>query len=145
VDILKKHGQGTAIRAATALLLAVSITVALSVDLPTEGQGFNEHVRLPDVALGQEVVYRGEIGLVTFYGGLLVLTPVFFGLVRGRLPTEISARGAKFAEDVGESIKETQALADDLHKRIEDAERRMTRDRLNIDQLAKTTGTTLED
>jgi hypothetical protein len=60
-----------------------------------------------------------------FYGWLLFATPVFSGLIRGRLPVEISTRGAKFAEGADRSadLNETDIrrlertvsyLADDL-------------------------------
>lgn len=56
---------------------------------------------LPSVALHQELVYRGELFLVILYGGLLVATPVLRGLLSGLLPTEITARGARYdAEQV---------------------------------------------
>jgi hypothetical protein len=57
---------------------------------------------LPATALGQPPVYHLEVALLVFYGGFLLLTPAFWGLIRGRLPTEISSRGAKYTE-VGES------------------------------------------
>jgi hypothetical protein len=55
--------------------------------------------KLPSVSLGQVGIYRLEIALLVFYGGLLLITPAFSGLARGRLPIEVSTRGAKFAEE----------------------------------------------
>lgn len=134
-----------AIRVATGSLLLTALVVSAWLDPPTVVRAGGDVVKLPDVALGQEALYRLEVGLVAFYGGLFVLVPLFFGVIRGRLPTEISARGATFGADVDESVKEAQALVDDLDRRIEYAESRLARDRLNIDQLAVATGTTLED
>lgn len=54
---------------------------------------------LPAVAFEQKALYRLEVALLVFYGGLLLITPVFSGLIYGRLPIEISTRGAKFAEE----------------------------------------------
>jgi hypothetical protein len=54
---------------------------------------------LPALAFQQVCLYRLEIALLAFYGGLLLITPAFSGLIRGRLPIEISTRGAKFAEE----------------------------------------------
>lgn len=54
---------------------------------------------LPAVAFRQVSLYRLEIALIVFYGILLLITPAFSGLFRGRLPIEISTRGAKFAEE----------------------------------------------
>ena len=44
---------------------------------------------------------------MVFYGGLLLITPAFSGLVEGRLPIEISARGARFAERADHSAEST--------------------------------------
>jgi hypothetical protein len=142
---LRAVAERFAIRVATAALLLIALVISVWLDPPTVIRAGRDVVRLPDVALGQQALYRLEVGLVAFYGGLFILVPLFFGVVRGRLPTEISARGAKFGEDVDESIKEAQALVDDLDRRIEYAESRLARDRLNIDQLAVATGTRLED
>ena len=49
--------------------------------------------------MSQASLYRLEIALAVFYGCLLILTPAYSGLARGRLPIEISTRGAKFAEE----------------------------------------------
>lgn len=54
---------------------------------------------LPSVSLGQIGIYRLEIALLIFYGSLLLITPAFSGLAWGRLPIEVSTRGAKFAEE----------------------------------------------
>jgi hypothetical protein len=54
---------------------------------------------LPAIALGQPGLYRLEVALAVLYGCLLMLTPAYSGLARGRLPVEISTRGAKFAEE----------------------------------------------
>ncbi|HEY3491738.1 MAG TPA: hypothetical protein VGK43_02225 [Solirubrobacterales bacterium] len=64
---------------------------------------------LPAIALGQPWLYRLEISLLAFYGCLLLITPVFSGLINGRLPTEISTRGAKFAEEADQSAQLTEA------------------------------------
>jgi hypothetical protein len=114
--------------AAAAVIVAVSIAPAK---------------KLPAVALDQPVLYRMEVAVAVFYAGLVIVTPLFFGAARGRLPTEVSARGAKFAEEVDESIKETQELADDLETRVETAERLLALDRIDIQKLANKTGTNL--
>jgi len=49
---------------------------------------------LPAIAIRQPGLYRLEVALLIFYGWLLLLTPAFSGLIRGRLPIEISTRGA---------------------------------------------------
>lgn len=64
---------------------------------------------LPAVASRQAGLYRLEVALLVFYGGLLLITPAFSGLIWGRLPTEISTRGAKFAEEANQSDKLVEA------------------------------------
>jgi hypothetical protein len=58
---------------------------------------------LPALAFQQPHLYRLEIALVVFYSCLLIITPALSGLAWGRLPTEISTRGAKFAEKADRS------------------------------------------
>jgi|SRR6476659_4892693 len=74
---------------------------------------------LPAIALQQPGLYRLEIALFVFYGSLLLVTPAFSGLVRGRLPVEISTRGAKFAEEAGHSALLNEERIKDL-KRVTD-------------------------
>jgi hypothetical protein len=138
------------VRTVTGALLLLSAIVALAVAVPTKtGSSGRKTAALPSVALGQSSLYRVEVGLAVFYGGLIVLTPVFYGLVKGRPPIEVSARGAKFSEDVAQnvdrSIKDAQALADQLKNDVRSAQFQLARARLNIDQLAAATGTKLED
>jgi hypothetical protein len=65
------------------------------VPIPLDANG---DPNLPAVAFDQIGLYRLEVALLVFYGDLLLVTPAFSGLIWGRLPTEISMRGAKFAE-----------------------------------------------
>jgi hypothetical protein len=60
-------------------------------------------------ALEQVALYRLEVALLVFYGCLLLATPAFAGLFRGRLPIEISTRGAKFAAEADEAAAKTEA------------------------------------
>ena len=71
--------------------MAVAFLSCVAVPIPHDPQG---DPALPAVAFEQVGLYRLEVGLLAFYGGLLLITPAFSGLVRGRLPIEISARGA---------------------------------------------------
>jgi hypothetical protein len=76
--------------------------------------------QLPSVALKQEFVYRGELLLVIMYGGLLIATPVVRGVVSGLLPTEITARGAKYdAEQVSGGLKQAEDRIDQLNEVVE--------------------------
>jgi hypothetical protein len=83
------------VRAIVAVGFAVALIASVELSIPTHADG---SANLPAVALGQEVVYRLEVLLATSLGGLLVVTPVFEGVVRGRLPLEVTARGARYAE-----------------------------------------------
>jgi hypothetical protein len=74
------------------------------------------------VALEQVWIYRMEIGLAVFYGALLIITPAVIGISRGRLPTEISARGAKFGEEVAASEAKTKKRFEKLEARLEETE-----------------------
>lgn len=134
-----------AIRVLIGLVLLAAVVVALSVALPTAGSGAKEHTDLPEVALGQSSLYRVEIFLLVFYGGLLVGTPAFRGLIGGRLPTKISARGAEFAEETAQTIEEAQKLVEELRGELQTERANAVRTRLNIDQIARETNVELED
>lgn len=73
---------------------------------------------LPAVALGQTGLYRLEIALAAFYGVLLLVTPACSGLATGRLPIEISTRGAKFAVETDRSSAANSAGFDDLGETV---------------------------
>lgn len=71
---------------------------------------------LPAVALGQVWLYRLEVSLLAFYACLLLITPAFSGLISGRLPIEISTRGARFAEETDRSAELTDAKVEALER-----------------------------
>jgi hypothetical protein len=73
------------VRFATAAVFLVATAIASTTPVPAE---------LPAIALGQVAVYRVKILLALVYGGLLLLTPFFEGVLNGRMPIEISHRGA---------------------------------------------------
>jgi hypothetical protein len=78
---------------------------------------------LPAVALDEVSVYRTEIGLGVFYVGLLILVPLFYGVVRGRIPTEISARGTRFAADeISGSLEAAEQKIEQVDQRLVEAE-----------------------
>lgn len=136
--------QTTLVRVLIGVLLVVAIIVAAAIAVPTASASGRSSA-LPSVALGQVSVYRLEVFLVVFYGGLLILTPAYRGLALGRLPIEISAKGAKFAEDAADSIEETQKLVDESRTAIRELQSNLVRSRLNIDQLANAADVVLED
>lgn len=71
---------------------------------------------LPAIALGQPGLYRLEVALAIFYGCLLMVTPAYSGLAVGRLPIEISTRGAKFAEETERSAEADESAATNLEQ-----------------------------
>jgi hypothetical protein len=133
------------IRVAVAAIVLVAIVVASAIGIPTQEVKGVEVADLPSIALGQESIYRLEIFLLVFYGGLLVVTPAYRGLVGGKLPIEISARGAKFAGEAADSIEETQKLVDELQEGLKAIQASNARARLNIDQLAGEANVALRD
>jgi hypothetical protein len=80
------------IRVLTGAALCMALVACVAVPVPED---------LPAVAVGQAGLYRLEVTLLVFHGALLLITPAFSGLIGGRLPIEISTRGAKFAEETG--------------------------------------------
>ena len=116
------------------LFVRIFIAVALCSSLmgfalapvPVDAKGDPD---LPAPALEQTALYRMEIALLIFYGDLLLVTPALLGLHRGRLPIEISTRGAKFAEgsewsaNLDEAaIMELEASTRDLAQELADAQ-----------------------
>lgn len=87
---------------------------------------------MPGIALGQPILYRAEVCLALLYAGLLLLTPLFYGLLRGTLPIEISQQGAKWPQaanaasvtidQLEAAIKDLQADSTDLRAKIADLE-----------------------
>jgi len=89
---------------------------------------------LPTVALRQPGLYRLELALISFYSGLLLVTPAISGLIDGRLPIEISTRGARFAEEANgtakeeeEAIRALEATTSELAQALTDAQAEIER------------------
>lgn len=83
------------VRVLVALALSTALLASLLMPVPSsrDAKGDSD---LPTIAFEQTGLYRLEMALLVFYGELLLVTPAFSGLIWGRLPTEISVRGAKF-------------------------------------------------
>jgi hypothetical protein len=101
------------VRALVALALSSALLACALVPAPHNPKG---DLDLPAFAFEQVGLYRLEIALLVFYGGLLLITPAFSGLVWGRLPTEISAPGAKFAEGVDQAAERNEAAIKELER-----------------------------
>jgi hypothetical protein len=97
------------------ILAMVAILSAFMFTIPRHG-------RMPSVALGQPDLYRVEVCLALFYGGLLVLTPLFYGVLRGTLPSEISQQGAKWPQ----AANAANVTLDELDVSVKRLQRDMT-------------------
>jgi hypothetical protein len=101
------------IRIIVALALSIALLASLLVPVPRDAKGDPD---LPAVAFEQVSLYRLEMSLLVFYGDLLLITPAFSGLIWGRLPTEISVRGAKFTERTDRSADSNRAAVEELER-----------------------------
>jgi hypothetical protein len=117
----------TLIRVVVGLALCAALVAAAAVPEPDD---------LPAVAFGQASLYRLEVSLLVFYGELLLITPAFSGLIRGRLPIEISTRGARFAEEADRSDQLVEATIRELRRDVRHLTARV-REEKACDQLQK--------
>jgi hypothetical protein len=92
---------------------------------------------LPAIALDQTGLYRLEVALAAFYGLLLLLTPAYSGLATGRLPIEISTRGAKFAEEADGSASVTRMEIEELRGTVNDLTESLAAAELKMERLQK--------
>jgi hypothetical protein len=92
---------------------------------------------LPAVAFEQMWLYRLEVSLLAFYGCLLLITPAFSGLIRGRLPIEISTRGAKFAEETKRYAALDEGTIRELEETIGDLSQAIANVQIEIGQLSE--------
>jgi hypothetical protein len=90
---------------------------------------------LPAVALGQPSLYRLEIALAAFYGCLLLVTPAYSGLVAGRLPIEISTRGARFAAEADQTAERDENTISELRLNISQVVDGLSEAMIEIDRL----------
>jgi len=99
------------IRALVGAALGVGLAACVVLPVPRD---------LPAIALEQAVLYRLELAMAVFYGCLLLATPAYSGLARGRLPIEISTRGAKFAAETDQTDARDAATIKQLEQSITD-------------------------
>lgn len=109
--------------------LCVAFTAAAALPIPEA---------LPAVSIRQASLYRLEVALIAFYGCLLLVTPAFSGLVRGRLPIEISTRGARFAEEADESAKINEKKFEELERITDHLTEKMESASLELEHLRET-------
>lgn len=75
-----------------------------------------------------------------FYGSLLFATPAYSGLAMGRLPIEISTRGARFAEEAERSAERDEAAARELEHTAKRLRERLAMAISEIDRLKANEG-----
>ncbi|HEU5104480.1 MAG TPA: hypothetical protein VFU11_01435 [Solirubrobacterales bacterium] len=114
------------IRALVGTGLTVAVMAAAAAPIPEV---------LPAVAVGQAAIYRLEVALLIFYGLLLLITPAVSGLSQGRLPIEISTRGAKFAEGTDLSAALAEMRFEELEKAVNGLDEGLLTADLEIKQL----------
>ncbi len=112
---MPSHVERTLVRLLIGTALCTALLVFALVPIPKDSAGSPV---LPAIALSQAGLYRLEMALLVFYGVLLVATPTFSGLVRGRLPIEITTRGAKFSEDADQSAGLAESATRELERSV---------------------------
>jgi hypothetical protein len=130
----RPHFERTLVRIFMLASLCSALLAFALVSVPRNASG---DPALPAAAFEQVGLYRLEVALLVFYGCLLLMTPAFLGLARGRLPTEVSVRGAKFEERADWSVELAEAKIEELKQRTSDLEDGMAVATVKIDQLKK--------
>ncbi len=73
------------------------------------------------MALGSEILLRGERVIACFLAFLLLMTTIFRGVGRGELPIELSLRGARYEETEAAAVASATAIPD-LVRRVDEQE-----------------------
>lgn len=120
------------IRLVVAAALCAALLACVLVPIPVNASGDSD---LPALAFEQAGLYRLEVALAVFYGTLLLVTPAFSGLTRGRLPIEISTRGAKFAEEADQSATLNEEKIEDLERVTDDLTEGLRITKFEIERL----------
>jgi hypothetical protein len=134
---MSRHLERALVRILIGAALCVALLASALVPVPEDAAG---NALLPATAFNQAGLYRLEIALLVFYGVLLLVTPAFLGLARGRLPIEISVRGARFEEKTNQSVELTEAKIEELKQKTQDLADALTVATFEIDQLKKGLG-----
>lgn len=119
------------VRALVGTALCVALAASTALPVPEN---------LPAIALEQAALYRLELALGVFYGCLLLATPAYSGLAMGRLPIEISTRGAKFATEADQADKRDETTIKKLEREITELTVGLYEANVDIDRLGKSPG-----
>jgi hypothetical protein len=125
------------VRILVAVALCMAVVAFALAPVPVDVEGNPD---LPAPAFEQPGLYRMEVALLVFYGLLLLATPALTGLLRGRLPTEISTRGAKFAEGASRSAELDEAAVKKLEATTKDLAQGLADANLEINRIRKFAG-----
>jgi hypothetical protein len=139
---MTSDGERTLVRFLVGVALFMALLLAALSPVPEGAPG---DPSLPAIALGQANLYRLELALLTFYGSLLLATPAFSGLIRGRLPTEISTQGAKFASEADESAEKARTAIKKLEQITDDLAEGLVAASLKIERLENRPGATVRN
>lgn len=125
------------IRILMGAMLCMALLAFVLVPMPEDAKG---EAVLPAIAFEQVGLYRMEVALLVFYGSLLLVTPAFSGLAHGRLPIEISTKGARFADEAGNSAEGNEAALRKLERSFDDLADGLTEAKVEIDRLKRSRG-----
>jgi hypothetical protein len=100
-----KSREHLLVATAVALLFTIALIITVFAVHP-------EQKHLPNIAYRSVPLFKFEVFIALFYGGLLILLPLYRGVVSGLLPDEISLRGAKFTREVTTGVEK---LEDRIH------------------------------
>jgi hypothetical protein len=125
---MRKRHTRTLVRVLVGTALCTALSASIAVPVPGD---------LPAIAIRQPGLYRLEVALLVFYGWLLLLTPAFSGLIRGRLPTEISTRGAKFEVDADRSTELNALAIEGLKREVSALSEEVSDVEVEIERLKK--------
>lgn len=120
--------SSTLVRALVGAVLVVALAASAVLPVPAD---------LPAVALEQPGLYRLEIALAVFYGCLLLVTPAYSGVVAGRLPIEISTRGARFAVEADQTADRDEEIIAELRLHVRQLLDGLTEAMIEIDRLKR--------
>lgn len=87
--------ERTAIRLGIPTLLLAATSGAVAVSLHARGSA------IPAFAFSSRVVLAVQLALLFFYAALLLLVPLVRALAAGELPIELSMKGARWSEGIG--------------------------------------------
>jgi hypothetical protein len=120
------------IRVLVAIGLFLALFAFVSAPVPVDARGTPD---LPAAAFEQLELYRMEVALLVFYCWLLLITPAFSGLIRGRLPVEISTRGARFADEADQAAERNETAIKELERGFDNLADGLTNATVEVERL----------